>query len=95
MFIISINYIKPLEEIERYLNAHIAYLNTQYQKGHFIASGRKEPRTGGIIFSKITDKNKLVKILDNDPFKINKLANYNIIEFIPTKTCDELKFLME
>ncbi len=95
MYIISLTYKVSLETIDSYLDAHIEYLNEQYDLENFQASGRKIPRTGGIILSKISNKKELLKILDKDPFKINGLAEYELTEFIPNKTCNELKFLME
>ena len=94
MFIISLTYIASIEKVEKELNNHIIYLKEQYSLGYFIASGRKVPRTGGIILSNIKDVNQLNKIIEKDPFKRNKLAEYHITEFIPTMTSDELNFLL-
>ena len=95
MFIINLTYKTELEKVDQFLNEHIEFLNEQYELGNFLASGRKIPRTGGIILSKVENKSDLEKIIGKDPFKINELADYQFIEFIPSKTCDELKFLME
>ncbi len=76
------------------MDSHIEYLNKQYEVGNFQASGRKVPRTGGIILSKMSNKSELLEIIEEDPFKKNKLADYDLIEFMPSKTCEELKFLM-
>ncbi len=95
MYIINISYKSPLTVVDQYIDEHIQYLNKQYKLGNFIASGRKVPRTGGIILSKIDTKEKLQAIIEEDPFKINDVADYELIEFIPSKTSDELKFLME
>ncbi len=86
MFVINITYTKSLEEVDRYLEGHIDYLNDQYEKGHFIASGRKVPRTGGVILSKLDNRNMLDEILGKDPFKISGVAEYEVIEFIPSMT---------
>lgn len=94
MYIISLTYKVPLEIIDQHLDSHVQFLNKQYEMGNFHASGRKVPRTGGIILSKISDKNLLLKIIDEDPFKKHKLADYDLIEFVPSKTCEELEFLM-
>jgi uncharacterized protein YciI len=94
MHIINITYKVPLETVDEHLNAHVAYLNEQYDKGHFIASGRKVPRTGGIILSKVADRKELLKIIEQDPFHIHSLADYELIEFVPSKTSEEAKFLM-
>lgn len=94
MHIINLTYKVSLETVDKYLNSHINYLNEQYKLGNFLASGRKIPRTGGIILTNISDKTKLQHIIEQDPFKINNLADYQLIEFVPNKTCNELKFLL-
>ena len=95
MFIINLTYKTQLDKIDQYLNEHIDFLNEQYELGNFIVSGRKIPRTGGIILSKASSKLELEKIIEKDPFKVNELADYEITEFIPSKTSEELKFLIE
>ena len=94
MFIVSLTYISEMSEVDKYLEAHIEYLNKYYELGIFIASGRKVPRTGGIILAQAESRSELEKILNNDPFKINNLANYELTEFVPTKTIPELAFLI-
>lgn len=88
MFIVNITYTKGIEVVEKYLEAHIEYLKEQYKQNNFIASGRKNPRVGGIILSNLSDKNKLNDILEQDPFKQAKIANYDVIEFIPSMVAD-------
>ncbi|WP_296402366.1 YciI family protein [Psychrobacter sp.] len=95
MFIINLTYKTELENIERFLDKHIEFLNEQYELGNFLASGAKLPRTGGIILSNVKSKFELESIIEKDPFKINDLADYEMIEFIPSKTSNELTFLME
>ncbi|NOX16143.1 MAG: GTP cyclohydrolase [Epsilonproteobacteria bacterium] len=95
MFIISLTYIVDLEKVDELLPIHIKYLKKQYEKGNFITSGRKIPRTGGIIFSKLKNLGKLREVLEQDPFKINNLATYEIQEFIPSMTSDKFVNLKE
>ncbi|UII79765.1 YciI family protein [Flagellimonas sp. CMM7] len=95
MFIINLTYKTELEKVDQFLNEHIEFLNEQYALGNFLASGRKIPRTGGIILSNVGNGLELKKIIEKDPFKKNELADYEIIEFVPSITCEELKFLME
>ena len=93
MFIINITYKVPLEEVDRHLGAHISFLDQQYQAGHFLASGRKVPRDGGIILAKGQDREAISQILNQDPFKIYDLADYDLIEFVPSKVVEPLKSL--
>ena len=95
MFIINLTYKTELNKIDNHINNHIEFLNEQYELGNFLASGRKVPRTGGIILSNVENKSELEKIIEKDPFKINNLADYELTEFIPSKTCNELSFLMK
>lgn len=93
MFIINLTYKVELEKVDVHLSDHVTFLKEQYRAGNFIASGRKIPRTGGVILSNLKSKEVLLEILDHDPFKKNDLANYEIIEFIPSMTNKELEFL--
>ncbi|OCG03235.1 YciI family protein [Gilliamella sp. wkB112] len=85
MFIFSLTYLKPINEVEKYLPQHIDYLEHHYQSGHFIASGRKVPRVGGIILCRVESREKAIAIMQKDPFYIHQIAEYDIIEFVPTK----------
>lgn len=95
MFIIHVNYKVDLEQIEHYLPAHVEYLKQQYAVGHFLASGRQVPRTGGIILSNMENREALNEVLAQDPFNQNNLADYVITEFVPSMTCEELEFLKQ
>ena len=94
MFIINLTYIEPLEAVEKYLQEHINFLNDQYAEGLFIASGRKNPRTGGIILMQGKNKETVQEIIMQDPFYKNKIAQYDIIEFEASKYCPELKNIL-
>ena len=63
MFIIDLTYKKDLVEVEKYLPEHISFLDKYYASGHFIASGRKNPRIGGIILVNTDSKETVQKIL--------------------------------
>lgn len=94
MFIVSLSYIKPIDEVEQHLEAHVDYLKQHYEKKSFIASGRKVPRTGGIILSNLESKSELERILQHDPFSLNKVAEFEIIEFVPSMTLPEFSNLL-
>lgn len=94
MFIVNLTYIKPLDEVEKFLEKHIDFLNQYYTKGLFIASGRKNPRTGGIILMRAKNKDAVQEIITHDPFYQNEIAQYEIIEFEASKYCPELKTIL-
>lgn len=90
MFIVSLEYIRPLAEIEAALPEHIAYLERHYRAGTFLMSGRKQPRTGGIILMQADSRDEVGQIIAEDPFHRAGLAEYTVTEFLPTKTADSL-----
>ena len=95
MYIVSLTYKASLEAIDKELNNHIDYLKKQYAAGNFLASGRKIPRNGGVILAKAQSREELDEILKQDPFNQNKLADYEVIEFVPSMTSKELSYLLE
>lgn len=94
MFIVSLHYLVPLAKVDTFIPEHIAFLDKHYAKGHFLLSGRKEPRTGGVILANVDSRELLDGILVEDPFFREKLARYEITEILPSKACAELGFLL-
>jgi len=94
MFLIMLNYLKPLKEIDAAIPAHIAYLEKYYDLGKFVLSGRKNPRTGGVILCNAEDRDEVEAIIAEDPFHIKRIAEYEIIEFMPTKCAEGLEALI-
>jgi len=95
MFIISLTYKSSIENVELLIPQHNIFLNKHYESGQFIASGRKEPRTGGIIIANAESKNEVEKIISEDPFYIHQVADYDITEFIPSKYNENFKLFIE
>lgn len=93
MFILLVKYCQPLTEIDKALPAHIEYLDKYYALKKFICSGRQNPRVGGVILCTVTDRAEVEAIIQEDPFSSQQLANYEIVEFTPTKYADELQVL--
>lgn len=95
MFIAILSYKKPLCEVDKYLQAHRDYLAEHYAAGNLIMSGPRNSRIGGVIMIKTTNRKTVNDILSHDPFNINGIADYQIVEFTPTLFCnDSLKFLI-
>ncbi len=88
MFIAILTYKKPLEEVDCFLRAHREYLAKHYAAGDFIASGPQTPRVGGVIMIKANDRTAVEAIIAQDPFNINGIADYQIVEFTPTMFCE-------
>lgn len=94
MIIIELNYTAPLSTIEMHLEDHKNFLKKYYKNKVFLTSGRKEPRTGGVILANGSQK-EIELIIEEDPFKKHELANYSLTEFIPSMSCDEMSCFIE
>ena len=93
MFLLDLTYIKPLEEIERLLPAHIRFLDRGYEP--FLCSGRKNPWTGGVILCRCGSRAEAESCRDQDPFYREGAARYEITEFLPTKMAPGFQALLE
>ncbi|HWU61211.1 MAG TPA: YciI family protein [Ensifer sp.] len=87
MFIISLTYKKPTEEADKHVAAHMDWLKAAYADGTFVASGRKIPRTGGVILAR-GERAAIEALCANDPFVIHEIADIEIMEVNFTTTAE-------
>lgn len=95
MFIVQLTYKTPISEVDKYLQAHRAYLDYHYKQGLFLVSGPMKPRTGGILIALTKDKEYLESVLHNDPYYLAEITDYQLIEFTPVMHRDELKDIIQ
>jgi uncharacterized protein YciI len=79
MLILSLTYIAPLDKADEQMDAHMAWLKKGYDDGAFIASGRKVPRTGGVILAK-GQRAAMEALCASDPFVVHGIAIYDVTE---------------
>lgn len=95
MFVIQLTYLVPINEVDKYLQAHREFLDYYYKQGLLIASGPMKPRTGGIIIASTNDRVYLESIFQKDPYYLAEIAEYQFIEFTPIMHREELKELIQ
>jgi len=81
VFIIELEYKVPLREIDAHMKEHVEFLHRYYASGHFLVSGRKIPRDGGIILVVGASRAEVERIAREDPFVARGLADARIVEF--------------
>ena len=81
MYIVKITYTAPLEIVDKFLPAHVAWLHENEAAARFFVYGRLIPRTGGVIVARTADRAELDAILETDPFQTNGIGTYEILEF--------------
>ena len=83
MFVAISVYLKPLEEVNQFSAAHVAWIMKYYASGRFLGSGRRVPPVGGVIIARGESQEELSSILAEDPYQQHGLAKYEIVEFNP------------
>ena len=95
MFVINLNYIVPLEQLDAHMGDHMKFLNKYYKENVFVASGRKVPRTGGIILAIGKTKEEIEEIIKEDPFYSHKLTEFTVTEFLTSQVHPKFKGMLK
>ncbi len=90
MYAIILDYTAPLDQIDEHLDEHVAWLDEHYADGTFLASGRREPRTGGVILTVDLPLDQAQALADEDPFSRHGLATHTLVRFHPSKLAEPL-----
>ena len=90
MFVIELTYKVDVTEIDRHMAAHVKFLKKYYASGHFVVSGRKIPRDGGIIVAVGAARDEIEAIARQDPFVARSLADFRVIEFRASQRADDI-----
>ena len=85
MFLLLSRYLKPIEEVDRFLDEHRAFLDRHYDAGLFVVSGSQQPRVGGVIVTADASRETIDRAMEQDPFVREGISQYEIIEFTPSK----------
>lgn len=94
MYVVSLTYKVAQEIVDQHVDAHMDWVNDAFAQGIFIASGRKVPRTGGVLLSK-ADRPTLDESLAMDPFNVHGVADFDVVEFAVTRTAPGFENLLD
>ena len=90
LFVIELIYKAPLEKIDAAMGAHVGFLKKYYGSGHFLVSGRKIPRDGGVIIALGESREVIEGIMREDPFCSRGLADVRIVQFRASQRADDI-----
>jgi uncharacterized protein YciI len=94
VFLIVLTYVKPLEEVDKLLADHLAYLDRNYAQGRFLLSGVRVPRNGGLILSRGDSTEEIEAVVATDPLIAEGVATYELFQFEPGRRVKELDNLL-
>ncbi|WP_028059978.1 YciI family protein [Candidatus Solirubrobacter pratensis] len=94
MFVLVLTYVKPLPEVDALMREHVAWLDEHYEAGRFLVSGRRIPRTGGVILARGDDREEIEALAASDPFVSGGVATCEVIQFRASQTAAGLDPLL-
>jgi uncharacterized protein YciI len=89
MFVLVLSYVKPIDEVDALMHEHVAWLEQHFDPGRFVVSGRRIPRTGGVIVARGDDREEIEDIAVGDPFVTGGVATCEVIHFRASQTADD------
>lgn len=92
MLILSLSYCAAPEAVDALREPHMDWVAEGYARSLFLASGRKQPLTGGIILAR-GPRTEIEAFVATDPFVTGGVAQYDISEVAITRTAPGLEGL--
>lgn len=91
--LILLNYQRPLAEVDAAMARHVAWLELGFAEGVFVAAGRRDPRTGGVILCRGAGA-EVEALVATDPFVSEGLATAEVVAFNASFAVPELAGLL-
>ena len=94
MYILFINFTKSLQDIQPVFPAHLEFIDAHIKTGKFILSGGLTGKPAGVVLANINNGDELKALLAEDPFVLEQVAEYEVIEFTPSRYHESLASLV-
>ena len=91
--VVILTYVADLAAIDAAMADHVAWLADGYRHDLIVASGRRAPRTGGVIVMR-GDKPAVDDLVATDPFVVRGLATAEVIAFVTSMAAPALADLL-
>lgn len=86
MIVLKSTYIADASQLQQHLDAHLAWVEEGYSNGNFLASGLRTGAVGAMIIVRGLSADEMQQMLSRDPFVVNAIAEYEILEFDAMRT---------
>jgi uncharacterized protein YciI len=95
MFLINSVYVKDQALAEPHQHSHVAWASKYIAAGVFLLAGPKRDQSGGLILARGVDRTGLLGILAEDSYLSEGIVAYDVTDFTPVLTRQELAMLKE
>src|SRR4051794_10592979 len=93
MFVVTVTYTAPLNEVDPWRPAHGDWLNDLISRRRLLVAGRQIALVGGVYLTCEMSADELDRILATDPYVLNNVAAHSVVEFTPLLVATGLESL--
>ncbi len=94
MFIVLLKFSNNKDQAGKFMESHKEWIKRGFDDGVFLLVGSLQPNLGGGIVAHNTSLSGLQSRVTDDPFVAENVVSAEILEIIPSKTDERLKFLL-
>lgn len=94
MFIVLLKFSKNKSQASQFMAGHNEWIKRGFDDGVFLVVGSLQPNLGGGIVAHNTSLPDLQSRVNSDPFVAENVVSAEILEIMPAKTDERLKFLL-
>jgi uncharacterized protein YciI len=85
VYLMISTYRAPLAEVDAARDDHLRYLDDLERRGLVVSAGRQNPPIGGIILFNVDSEAEARALLEDDPYVLRGLADYEARGWTPTR----------
>lgn len=83
MYLMISTYVVPLDQVDQFRDQHLLFLDGL--GGLVAAAGRQDPPVGGVVLLDVDNEADARKVMADDPYVVNAVAEYQAIGWRPTR----------
>jgi uncharacterized protein YciI len=83
LFLVTLTYIRPVEEVHAHLDTHRDWLGKYATNGQILVAGPLHSGDGGLVLAHCEDRSELDALLAQDSFYIHRLVEYDVQAMTP------------
>lgn len=88
LYIITLTYVRPIEEVNAHLQAHRQWLADHCSSGRILVAGPREDHSGGVVLAHGASRAEVDAMLAQYPFVSHGLVGVSVETFEPALRAD-------
>jgi uncharacterized protein YciI len=81
LYLVTLTYICPMEEVQAHLDTHRDWLATHTRGGQILVAGPLEDHSGGFVLARSGSRAELDRLLALDSYAVHQLVDYQVRGF--------------